>query len=285
MATKTKKSRWNTQKISTSRSKRDAASAPRLGDLKIYEKFLKQAIKNKKNPKALILGATPELRDLCLKHKCETIAVDVSWHIMVDMHEQMKYKDDLKNKAVLYDWLELDKLFKNNYFDVALADASLNNLKVKHHLPMFKVLNKILKPRGGFIARNAIFQKELVDKPISFFQKAYNQGDLDWLEFYWVFLIVYHKQIEIAPHEHSIDKLSKKFKVLLNKKLVKIRPADKWKMDNIIFHASKVVHTELSKNRFEQMAKKYFKISDVDYKCKNKEIQYIPIYYFKNKSR
>lgn len=63
-------------KISGSRSKREGASAPRQNDLKIYEKFLKQAIKNKKDPKALILGATPELRDLCLKHKCETMAID-----------------------------------------------------------------------------------------------------------------------------------------------------------------------------------------------------------------
>ncbi len=283
MATKTKKSRWDTQKLSGSRSKREAASAPRQNDLKIYEKFLKQAIKNKKNPKALILGATPELRDLCLKHKCETVAVDVSWNVLVAMHKQMKYKNNPKNKVALYDWLQIDKLFKNNYFDVALADASLNNLKTKYHLPMFKVLNRVLKPRAGFITRNAVLQKELVDKPISFFQKAYNQGDLDWLEYYWVFLVIWHKQIEIAPYEHSVAKLNHKFKVLLNKKLVKIRPADKWKIDNVIFHAAKVVHTEFPKNKFEQMAKKYFKVVDVDYKSKNKEIRYIPIYYFKNK--
>lgn len=67
--------------------------------------------------------------------------------------------------------------------------------------------------------------------------------------------------------------------------LIKIRPADKWKIDNVIFHASKVVHTEFSKNKFEQIAKKYFKIEAINYKSKNKEIRYIPIYYFKNKSK
>ena len=44
-------------------------SRPSLGDIRIYDKFIKQEIKKRKLLKALILGATPELRDLLSKYR------------------------------------------------------------------------------------------------------------------------------------------------------------------------------------------------------------------------
>ncbi|PIR93467.1 hypothetical protein COT99_00590 [Candidatus Falkowbacteria bacterium CG10_big_fil_rev_8_21_14_0_10_43_10] len=54
---------WDTKKLAFSRARREGASAPRERDLKIYEKFFRQSIKNKKNPRVLILGMTPELNE------------------------------------------------------------------------------------------------------------------------------------------------------------------------------------------------------------------------------
>jgi len=204
MKIKIHKEIWDSRRISESRAKREAASAPRGKDLKVYEKFLKLAVKDRKNPRVLILGATPELRDLCLRYGCETIAVDVSWMMLVSMNEIMEHKDDENNKSFLYNWLKLDKLFKENSFDVVLADASLNNLKLKYHALMFKILSKLLKPNARFITRQVVIQKDLVERGLDFMQKAYDRKEVDWLEFYVFFIIFWHKYIQIAPYQHSL---------------------------------------------------------------------------------
>ncbi len=282
MNVKTNKSRWDFKKISESRAKREGASAPRKGDLKVYEKFLKLAIKNKKISRVLILGATPELRDLCLKHGCETIAVDVSWMMLVSMNEAMEYKDDGNNKSLLYDWLKLDKLFRDNSFDAVLADASLNNLKLGYHALMFKILNKLLKPKGRFITRHVVIQQDLVEKGLNFMQKAYDKKEVDWLEFYVFFIILWHKHTETAPYQHSVAKMNRKLASVLNKKVF-FRKEDQWKIDNIMMHAEKIIHTELPKEKFEKIASRRFIIEDEGRGTKNREIRFMPIYCFKNK--
>ena len=158
------------------------------------------------------------MRDLCLRYGCETIAVDVSWMMLVSMNEIMEHKDDENNKSFLYNWLKLDKLFKENSFDAVLADASLNNLKLKYHALMFRILSKLLKPNARFIARQVVIQKDLVKKGLDFMQKAYDRKEVDWLEFYVFFIIFWHRRIQ-APYQHSLAEMNKKLIPLLNKKV------------------------------------------------------------------
>lgn len=118
--------------------------------LKIWEEIVKKISRKIKNPKALILGATPELRDLVIKYNFESNACDINPNMLEAMDKLMKYKKHPKNKKIIANWLEL-KLSENT-FDIILGHLVLEQILSKKDLK--KLLNKLknlLKPTGFFL--------------------------------------------------------------------------------------------------------------------------------------
>ena len=100
------KGSWGQKENVMSRAKRGkATSAPDEKTLAVERKFFKIAQGNKKKIKTLVLGATPELRDLAISMGSETIAVDISPRLLLALTNVMKHKDDPKNKFIVGDWL------------------------------------------------------------------------------------------------------------------------------------------------------------------------------------
>ena len=60
--------------------------------LVFYEKYFKEVIGKKKRAKVVVLGATPELRDIVLGGKCELVTIDLSLEQILKMSELMKNK-------------------------------------------------------------------------------------------------------------------------------------------------------------------------------------------------
>lgn len=100
---------------------------------------------------ALILGATPELRDIVLSYHHYLTTVDRSWEALDEKTRLMHYKNSSHEKLVVKDWLEMD--FPANSFDAILGDGVLTVLKREDQKKLLKKLRKFLKPTGSLLLR------------------------------------------------------------------------------------------------------------------------------------
>ena len=132
---------------------------PCFGLLKNWEKIVKEVAKKTKKPKALILGSTPELRDLVLKYNFESFACDINPDMLEAMDKLMKYKNHSKNKKIIANWLKIN--FPKRIFDLILGHQALEQILSQKDLK--KLLNKLknlLKPTGFFLACVLVREKK-----------------------------------------------------------------------------------------------------------------------------
>jgi SAM-dependent methyltransferase len=123
---------------------------PTKGDLVAYKKFIKQAAKGKRRPKVLVMGATPELRDLLYELKCEVTIIDVFAEMIKAMSALRKHQN-AKEKIIVSDWI--DNPLASDYFDVIIGDVVLENLPWDKHKSFLQGIARMLKPGGYFISR------------------------------------------------------------------------------------------------------------------------------------
>lgn len=121
---------------------------PSKEDLKIYEKLLK---KNKIRNNILILGATPELRELALKYGKQIVVCDINLNMILAMTELMRHKNK-KEIWIKADWVSVP--LKHNHFDAILGDVINTNVGWEKINIFHKHLANILKPKGIFVTRS-----------------------------------------------------------------------------------------------------------------------------------
>ncbi len=118
-------------------------------------KFIKAKIKEKgKDVKVLILGATPEYRNLCGQLKIPVTLIDYSKKNYLYLRREVKNKP--KEKFVQGNWTTAALKEK---FDVILGDNVINMMKRKDTLKMYANVSKMLKDDGLFLARTYIREK------------------------------------------------------------------------------------------------------------------------------
>lgn len=152
---------WEPKESVKARSKRDfGTSAPTHAEILIYKNLFNLIIagkKPKKNLKVLVLGATPEIRDLAIELGAECTAVDISRNVLESLTKAMKYKDDKKNKFVCDDWFNMCSIFPKNSFDMILGDCSFNNVPFLRCGEMFQICKNLLKKDGCIITRQIFY--------------------------------------------------------------------------------------------------------------------------------
>jgi SAM-dependent methyltransferase len=270
---------------SVSRSNRAASSAPRAYELKNYKFYLARSLKNKKNPFVLVLGATPELRDLAIKLGAFCVAADVSANNLEKLTGVMKFKNSDKNLFIKSDWLKLREIFKPRIFDAVLADASLNNFPAEKHEQIFKDVNSLLKPGGRFLAKNLVYLPEKAKDGLAEIQKKYDAGEIDWL---WliVHLGLYGDCYQLYDRRNKalfFGKLLKEFFSLESAGKFKIKKEDLLRLKNVWLHAGKIIHIVFKDEDFRRMAERYF-IIEGRAAAKNKDwTEYAPVWSFLKK--
>lgn len=272
-------------KHATSRASRKESSAPTKEELAIYEQALRQAIKHKKNPRVLILGATPELRDLVLQYNCYTLAVDVSWPVLCAMHEVMKYKDHPANAVLQNDWLTARAALQDQSFDAILGDVVLNNIPAADHLPLLRDLNALLKRGGYFITRQSVYIPELRDESVAKFQRLYNKHQTYWLMVWpalgfrpdWKAYNPTTKELSIKKLLHQIDREVKKGNL-------RFRQTDTKILTNIKKHGKYITSIVFPKQKLEGMMHKYFHIKSVNACPRWTYTDRLPIYVLRKKT-
>lgn len=144
---------WETAVAPRAGKRSDYPAGPGSGPgiFNTYRTLFKRAISGKSQPAAMILGATPELRDLALSHGCHTIAVDVSAKVMKDMTLAMEHQDDPDEEQIIGDWLK--NPIEDNKVDVVIGDGIGNNVPYADYPQLFSEINRVLKPGGYLILR------------------------------------------------------------------------------------------------------------------------------------
>ena len=119
-------------------------------EIQNYRNWLKKANEKKESKKALVLGATPEIRDILKENNYEITIIDINTEMILAMTSLLKTKnpDEIFVKA---NWL--NNPLADNYFDVVVGDAILPNIPLKDRTQLLSKINRLLKPNGIFITR------------------------------------------------------------------------------------------------------------------------------------
>lgn len=122
---------------------------PSKGEIKKIESFIRKRPEAKQ---ALILGATPELRDLVHKLKLEVTIVDLNLDMIMAMMEHMRFKKKCESEIwVRASWLDMP--LKENHWDFVLGDFVICNLPFKLQIDLYQKVASLLIPDGYFITR------------------------------------------------------------------------------------------------------------------------------------
>lgn len=125
---------------------------PSRGDIAVYKTFLRHAIRGIRRPRILVMGATPEMRDLVHTHRAEVTVADFSSEMIKAMAELMKYKKKTSEEVwVKGNWATLP--LKAGYYDIILGDGVIDNVPWVSHQQWMRHTQKLLKPSGHFITR------------------------------------------------------------------------------------------------------------------------------------
>lgn len=130
-------------------------SRPSKSELAVWEKYIKLTNK-KRDPRILILGSTPEFRDLVHKYKIVPTIVDFSKESYKEMTKLCKRKGE--EIFVLSDWRNIDLKEK---FDLVMGDLAFTVL-LEDFVDFLPVLESLLKDNGITLQR--VFVKYPQDK-------------------------------------------------------------------------------------------------------------------------
>lgn len=100
---------------------------------------------------ALVLGATPELRDIVLSYGHTLTTVDRVAEALAAKSKLMHYRNHPHETIVISDWLKMD--FPHGSFDVILGDGVLTALDQDQQKTLLDKLHYVLKPTGHLLLR------------------------------------------------------------------------------------------------------------------------------------
>ncbi len=141
---------------------------PSEGDLKIYKQFLKEQGKVKR---ILILGSTPELREMVARETDATVYVaDESFAMLAGMLKFAPHVDPLKEKWIKDDWSTLPLPAK--FFDIILGDVVLHQMTPKREHVFLQHILFLLQDDGVFITRLFFLDQKFFEKNIDSIVKS-----------------------------------------------------------------------------------------------------------------
>jgi hypothetical protein len=130
---------------------------PSPGEVKIFERLFKKILKERGKLKVLILGMTPELRDIALKNRVNLTSVDISLEMIIATQDLISFPNE-KETLIRDNWLTVP--LAENYYDLAFADTAINMLGLQEWEKFLGKMKKHLKSDGYFLQRVVILPKD-----------------------------------------------------------------------------------------------------------------------------
>jgi len=139
---------------------------PSRDDIRNYHKLLTGVLKGKKNTEVLLLGSTPEIRDLLYKfsilQEISVTCVDMTKDMYEAMGELM-YNKNKKEEFVLGNWVDMKF---NQKFDVIIGDYVNGNIGTEYRNRYYTNLQSLLKKNGCFITKDAVITADCKIKSV-----------------------------------------------------------------------------------------------------------------------
>jgi len=135
---------------------------PSKGDCEIYQDYLGR---KKGIERVLILGSTPEVRDLVAKlPKTKIYVADFSHQMLSGMLKFTRHADPTKEIWIKDDWLSL--FLPERSFDVIIGDLVLQQISPENERAFLKKVNSLLKKDGIFMSRFHFISERFRNKTI-----------------------------------------------------------------------------------------------------------------------
>ena len=155
MPTEKKKFNFNWREYAKTWGSYTVPAHPSESDIRVEESWVKKFIEeNGQSPKVMILGVTPEFRDLFSRYHCPVTLVDVTPEMKMAMDTLLKQPVNNLEVFVQSDWLTLDQKLPKNSFDLAIGDFVTNNIDYIHRDKFLENIRSVLKVGGYFISRD-----------------------------------------------------------------------------------------------------------------------------------
>jgi hypothetical protein len=257
---------------------------PEGEELEIFKKFLKLALKRQKTKRILVLGSTPQLRDLAHDLGAEVTVVDVSLNMMMGLPYLMKNKKLVdKETWIRSSWL--DAPLQHNHWDVVLGDWVICNIQRNLQTTFAVKIKDILVPKGLFITKAYFLweNKATANQIINNFLEKSNPSFRDYQDY---FTELFYAQTNKITWNHSVNDLRvalKQFSKNLKDNKLKLKIKKQLKMLDYILGKGDFVWACPTEKEGEKVFTKYFNIIDKQYSGEHPFGKYNPIYSFQRK--
>ncbi|MFA5993025.1 MAG: class I SAM-dependent methyltransferase [Candidatus Pacearchaeota archaeon] len=190
---------------------------PSKEEIDFYEKSILKVSQNK-DIKVLILGVTPELRDICTKYKLDVTLVDISKDMAEAMENLVKNKNP-KEKIVIANWLDMKFDTK---FDLVMGDIVINLFGLEDWDLFLKKIKNTLVENGHFLTRlmldSPLRKNVTLAEMITQFKQGKEIGNLDRTA------VLFSDKDICSPKTHKIDMrvFDEKLKKFLDKGIISL---------------------------------------------------------------
>lgn len=255
---------------------------PSVGEIKIYEKYLKEVIKRLgRKPKILLFGATPELRDLFARLECSVTMVDGNPEMVAAMDKLVKTKNR-REKIIFGDWLNFKTKEK---FDLACGDHIYCNIKLAVWDKFSENIKRHLN-RDGYLVTNMVLReiKEKIDLPT--FLARYRTDSVlrrdRFKKWYWLYALMFNTELyqekDYGPYWLSATELWHQ----AWEKDIEMTLDEAGAITDQIYLPKRCLYILPLRRIFEQALAKHFKIIDSDISKKHPVYKCYRIYFAKS---
>lgn len=236
-------------------------------DLKVWEKYVDKLKKENKNIRALVLGATPEIRDLLAERYISTVVLDVNAGMVNGLGKLMKYKKRKKERIIINNWLNVSKLFPKNHFDLVMGHSVFNNLPWNLYPKLAQGIKKVLNKDGYFLIVSPITRLEDIISPkeiVSLYRKK-PQFFKSFTNRWWVMDVLKCWDYNRKTRQYFMGKIKKR----LIKEIERQGLPEKTIKDIWFFASSNVIDNYVGTHPLLKevtgVFKKYFKIEKMSF--------------------
>lgn len=202
---------------------------PSKEETAIYEKHLQEILRIKKKIKAVIFGATPEIRDLLAKHKVSDVTlVDINPNMVRAMKELLVISQG-REKVVINSWLKTG--LDSHKYDVIFCDHGIHHIDFSKWTALLKEQKRILN-KDGFVLHNIVTRPLKEGMTIKNFIEIYkkNKSKFSRLDkFYYNYLCFFKFKDRNKKHYKDLGELNKGLKYFVKRKIINLEDFQKLK--------------------------------------------------------
>ncbi|MFA7209205.1 MAG: class I SAM-dependent methyltransferase [Parcubacteria group bacterium] len=201
---------------------------PSKKDIGFWEKRIEELSKNKKL-KVLLLGSTPEIRDMFARHDIPLTLLEANESMYEAMGKMRKvHSAPSDEKLVIGNWLEADRIFKENRFDIVISDLPHCNIAYKDWPKFFTNIFNVLKPGGQFLLATVTYgypERQTIEEMLEKYSKN-KKYFADFKNRIW-------ELYQVLNEPGILDKKEWRFNLYKLRELVKKKAKKKFSLDEI----------------------------------------------------